>query len=393
MLLDNSDIRSQLDILDPYRTFGLSVPRLATTSSSVLSKLLNLSAATCGIDGEKDHLILEGLATFQAISLEPSTLSSSDALQGMVVYVLQQALVSVETDVYSWESVFVGSGGSISFTGFKQVNETDERIWHSCVTLMFRLGEYYFPRIAIVCEADHLEIAYCLVNESAPAVTSDMLTELHSQLKGKEHDSLLSETRDVALNSLILLADTMQCFSTPTKEQVRDNAIDKDSDRDDNWAQLFLRLRTWHSARPLDLLPLVGDGNNDSPTYVPIFTNSIGFATHIFYHTSLIFLLRSECKPVDHMNLLPRAQRIPSWHARRVYQTALGGIASPGYWDPCVIGCITLAARYLGNGETSGLSSCLRSIQKAGWRVDSLHQSPVTQRPVSLPEVGSYDRD
>lgn len=369
--MDSSDIRLQLDILDPFRTFGLSVPRLATTSSSILRKLLNLSAATCGIEGEKDNLILEGLATFQAMSLEPNTLSSSDALQGMVVYVLQQALVFVETDVHAWESVFVGSGGSISFTGFEQVNETDERIWHSCVTLMFRLGEYCFPRIAIVCEADHLEIAYCLVNESAPAVGSDMLTELHSQLKGKEHDSLLSETRDAALNSLILLADTMQCFSTPTKELVLDNTIEKDSDNDDDWVSLFLRLQNWHSARPLDLLPLVGDGNNDSPTYVPIFTNSIGFATHIFYHTALFLLLRSECKPVEHLNLLPQTQRIPSWHARRVCQTALGGIGSPGYWDPCVLGCITLAARYLGNGETSGLSSCLRSIQKAGWCVDT----------------------
>ena len=215
------------------------------------------------------------------------------------------------------------------------------------------------------------EIAYSLINESAPAVGSSVLTEIRPRLSSDKPRSLLQELSDASLDCFILFVDTVKvCFTT-----ARDESIDRTSgmgeSHDENGAeQTFSRLQAWYSGRPLDLQPLVDEKDAAGQFDIPIFTNSIGSATHMLYHTAMLLLLAYASVQLENSTLADKTKNTtPMWHAQRVCSIARGSEQVAGFWDPCTIGCISLVAGYMRGRQRNELSAFLSSIRAGGWRI------------------------
>lgn len=238
---------------------------------------------------------------------------------------------------------------------------------------------------------DGKELAYALMFETAPLISSNLFRELllpsdNAMIEGSGSNKLLA----TSLRCLILLGDVMTlCLPSPEEKTAADltkhTAKAKETSQATEWTTLLEGLWQWYSSRPREMQPLVeiddDDNNNNRETTFPtiLFTASVGISVNMSYHAAMFLLLShwpSNIVLLDCFNSIGAdpAQMSPTEHAHRVCGIAIN--SDPEHtkcWDPSMIASFALAARVSTlPSQRSEILSCLNIVRMAGWRVDGL---------------------
>lgn len=144
--LNNADagvaIDTKLDVYDLGRTFGLLMPQLAMVSPSVLTMVLELSAASAGsVIGDRDRRNHIDLIQ-ESPSLPPDQLPAFSALQMLISFVFSRARLFVESVPDTWGPMFTKSRSQPTFSIFSFTNTSHRRLWCNTVALLSRLGTF-----------------------------------------------------------------------------------------------------------------------------------------------------------------------------------------------------------------------------------------------------------
>ncbi|KAJ9157199.1 hypothetical protein NKR23_g408 [Pleurostoma richardsiae] len=357
-----------LDIYDLGQTFGLQVPPLAMASPLVLDAVLKLAAVSLGAGGDGTEYAdwhSDGFSNLQSVSHKLGQVPDFTVLQFLVMSVLLKAQIFVESVPDTWEHIFVAGGTVPTFGNRVFEDASHQRIWFGTIALMSRL-----------------ELAYSMVNETAPAVGSHILSDVvaASETLMKETDGY-QKLLHASLRCLALLTDIMSlCLQPPNQEGIPPpgQALPYVSPAN-RWKHLMSGLQEWHISRPLELQELVQHEGKDLSFPTVLFTSWAGVFSNIIYHVAMFLMLRHRPQTMESQQERDRTEATaahvsPLWHARRVCGIAVSSDSqNTQCWDPCIIAAFSLAARRMTHpNQQTELLLCLDRIKASGWRIDSL---------------------
>jgi hypothetical protein len=236
------------------------------------------------------------------------------------------------------------------------------------------------------------EIAYCLVKETAPAMSPDFLRGTITKLPTSGHvmstaaNGTSKTPLDASISCLALLADVM-ILVHPASERDEGAPAQADSlatpptmpPQSTRWKALLDNLFAWYTNRPLELKTLIDVEDREAAFPTLLFTSGVGIWANTIYHTAMFLLLNQRPRSISlaewqKSNMADKGQVSPLWHARRVCGIAVN--SNPELtrcWDPCMIASFSIAARRMTHSvQQSGLIACLNRVKSLSWRVDGI---------------------
>ncbi|KAI1356106.1 hypothetical protein F5Y01DRAFT_268543 [Xylaria sp. FL0043] len=360
----NHHVVPWLDVYDQGQTFGHDVTRLAMNSPCVLELLLQLSAVCSSRPTEIVTRRGAGIFHLQAMSNPPDVDSPSSALLSISCFVLARTQLFVDKIPDTWEPSFRGGGAFQYFRRFDFVDPGQRHMWFAFLTLILRL-----------------EIAYCLMYQTAPVWIPELAHQIQSQSVTNHLDcSNSQQILSACVRCLQLLVDTMELsfhLSDAMSHATTSNTTDPSPV--DTWKRLLDGLHAWYSSRPASLIPLLEIEGTENTFPSILFTSGAGIASNIIYHTAMLLLLDN--KP-SLLSLDEQAKEAgmhgvnmsPHWHAYRICGIAIN--SEPEYtssWDPSTIAAFSFAAHRTRHGaQQDCIITFIDRLKIAGWHVDGL---------------------
>ncbi|KAL7629439.1 hypothetical protein AAE478_000959 [Parahypoxylon ruwenzoriense] len=312
-----------------------------------------------------------GALHLQAMSRPLRTGSPFSDHRLMAGFVLVRTLLFVRAVPDTWESSFHGGGPSFVFNKSNFSDETQQRTWLSSLVLISRL-----------------EIAYYLMNQTAPVTTSELIHQILSL--SKTYETSVDQSRkilDASLFCLGLLADVMN-LCLPVLEVEDDAAPSRAAvltllgmSRAVRWKKILEELLAWQTNRPPELEQLMEVEGREATFPTIVFASGAGISSNTLYHTAMFLLLSNRPQSVSlaewhRKSGLDVAQMSPLWHARRVCGIALNSEPEHAHcWDPCMITAFSLVARRMTHPyQQNDIIACLGRVKAAGWHIDGLVQ-------------------
>ncbi|KAH8895006.1 hypothetical protein GQ53DRAFT_820657 [Thozetella sp. PMI_491] len=335
-----------LDLCDRDQTFGRFVPRLGTTSPSVLDAVLRLSASASGASPVTPDSSLGGPQALHALGQLPQV-AHYTALQLVTAFALQKAQNFVEAAPETWEPVFSPTGLRPNFEPY-----------------------------------DFEKVAAALIQEVAPAVDSAVLTEAVAKFRPAASGARATTADlDEYLRCIAISIDvTGLCFEPPDRsgepEPLQPVAALPRETRHEKWKALLADPRDWYVRRPADLQALI-ERNGSGTTFPTVyFVDDAGACANMIYHIAMYVLLTHRPKPLPFTAEAGRAEEdrvhmSSLWHAQRVCGIAL--TSNHERWDPCMVAAFWLAARRMTHpDQQKSILACLDRLSSSTWRVGGL---------------------